>query len=280
MIRPFRYNDYENIDEIIRTVDTDFEQDDVELIAAQANVFLVYDDGQINGFAYATISTDDNQEEEIEVKLYVEPKSRKQGIGSKLYHKLIESLDLTNSKAIISYIRVDLNDPTGFCEKLGFSKWWGSPELIFKGAKFPDLDITFHHYKDKFYEQYRGIKNECYYEIQRSNDIKPYTYPFSDEEREQLLKNRENVYLVLDNDQIVASVTIGDGEIDNLMVAPTHQGKGYGKKSLQFAMNNMLDQGYDEIRICYMEGNASAEKLYFSLGFEALQHTHVYRKIL
>lgn len=78
----------------------------------------------------------------------------------------------------------------------------------------------------------------------------------------------------------MASVTTSDGEIDNLMVSPTYQGKGYGKKALQFGMNRMLSKGYDEIRICYMEGNSNAENLYYSLRFKFLQNTHVYRKFL
>lgn len=85
---------------------------------------------------------------------------------------------------------------------------------------------------------------------------------------------------MLNGDEIVASVTTGDGEIDNLMVNPAYQGKGYGRKAMQFAMNKMLDAGYEKIHICYMEGNDSAEKLYYSLGFKPLQRTHVYRKIL
>ena len=78
----------------------------------------------------------------------------------------------------------------------------------------------------------------------------------------------------------MASVTVGEGTIDNLMVSPGYQGRGYGKKALQFGINKMITQGYDEIRICYMEGNTSAEKIYSNLGFKPLQNTHVYRKFI
>jgi ribosomal protein S18 acetylase RimI-like enzyme len=78
----------------------------------------------------------------------------------------------------------------------------------------------------------------------------------------------------------MASVTIGEGTIDNLMVSQAFQGRGYGTQALQFGVNKMLKQGYDKIRICYMEGNAYAENLYYSLGFKFLQNTHVYRKFL
>lgn len=49
---------------------------------------------------------------------------------------------------------------------------------------------------------------------------------------------------------------------------------------MNYGMNKMIDQGYDELRICFMEGNIVAEKLYYSLGFKPLQTTHVYRKFI
>ncbi|WP_420541685.1 GNAT family N-acetyltransferase [Guptibacillus spartinae] len=64
------------------------------------------------------------------------------------------------------------------------------------------------------------------------------------------------------------------------MVAPSYQGKGYGRKALQFGINKMLDDGYKDIRICFVEGNDNAEKLYTSLGFKPLHYTRVYRKFL
>lgn len=85
---------------------------------------------------------------------------------------------------------------------------------------------------------------------------------------------------MLKNEQIVASVTTGEGILDNLMVVPSYQGNGYGRKALQFGMNEMLEEGYEEIRICFLEGNESAERLYTSLGFKPLHNTQVYRKFL
>ncbi|ASK63876.1 hypothetical protein CFK37_17775 [Virgibacillus phasianinus] len=98
--------------------------------------------------------------------------------------------------------------------------------------------------------------------------------------RKYKLNNKGNVYLALNNEQIMASVTISDGEIDNLIVSPEYQGRGYGKKALHFGINQLLNQGYKDIRICYMENNTVAENLYYSLGFKPVQTTHVYREFL
>ncbi|MFZ3580312.1 GNAT family N-acetyltransferase [Virgibacillus sp. DJP39] len=178
-----------------------------------------------------------------------------------------------------AYIRVDLHDPGSFCKKAGFHKWWGSTELFYSGGGFPQSKIEFSVYEDKYFEQYVKVNQECYYPIQKSNDLKPY---IASEKviKQYKLNNKENVYLALDNEEIIASVTIGNGEIDNLIVAPNYQGKGYGKEALQFGMNKLLRQGHKEIRICYMENNTVAENLYYLLGFKFLQNTHVYRKFL
>ena len=132
-------------------------------------------------------------------------------------------------------------------------------------------------YEDTYFEQYIKVVQESYYELHKTNDLKPYIAT-KDIVLKYKLNNKENVFIALENDQIVASVTIGKGTIDNLMVSPDFQGKGYGKQALQFGVNKLLNQGYDVVHICYMEGNTSAEKLYSSLGFKHLQTTHVYRK--
>ncbi|WP_430791486.1 GNAT family N-acetyltransferase [Virgibacillus flavescens] len=261
--------------------DTGFEGNLVSEVTEDAKVVLTYEEGNhIAGFAYVTLSNSEGHGKEANLKLYVTASKRRKGIGTELYNALSRQLEKENLNVLVAYMRVDEEDPSSFCKKFGFNKWWGSPELIFRGEPFRNSDLDFHQYEDMYYEQYRTIKNECYYEIQRSNDLKPYELSYSNEERKGLLNNSGNTYLVLNKDEVVASVTIGVGEIDNLMVSPGYQGNGYGKKCLQFAINKMLDNGYEEIRICYMEGNDSAEKLYYSLGFKPLQLTHVYRKIL
>ena len=64
------------------------------------------------------------------------------------------------------------------------------------------------------------------------------------------------------------------------MVLPDYQGKGYGKKATQFGINKVLDSGEENVYLCFIKGNDRAQSLYTSLGFELVQDTHVYRKLL
>lgn len=277
MLRDFKKEDTERLIELINNVDTGYEIDDLDDIQRNAMKFIVFEEVEVKGFAYASVSMDDAQDYCADMKIYAEPQSRRQGVGTALYHQLIKFLEKEKVDYLTAYIRVDKMDPEPFCKKLGFDKWWGSPELYYRGMGVPDASTTFVQYEDKYFDQYVKIVQECYYPINKSNDIKPYLATAESVKRYQL-ENKKNVFLALDHDQIIASVTTGEGTIDNLMVSPAYQGKGFGKKALQFGMNKMLSQGYKEIRICYMENNTPAEDLYYSLGFKPLQNTHVYRR--
>ncbi|WP_335871841.1 GNAT family N-acetyltransferase [Bacillus sp. 2205SS5-2] len=247
-------------------------------IITMSNQVLLYEQNGIRGFSYASFYS--NGEESIaQISLYVEQKYRLKGIGTALYKEMEKLISGTKPDFLCTYMSVETENPVGFAKKMGFKKWWGSPELVYRGGTFPKADIEFVKYEDKFFDQFVKLVQDSYYDLHEKNDIKPYLAS-EDIVKKYKLNNINNVYLILDNEQIVASVTTGEGEVDNLMVAPSHQGKGYGRKALHFGMNKMLDRGCEEIRICFVEGNKGAEKLYTSLGFKPLHNTQVYRKFL
>ncbi|EEM18368.1 hypothetical protein bpmyx0001_7230 [Bacillus pseudomycoides DSM 12442] len=250
--------------------------DDIVLNSMQ---FLLYEQNGIEGFSYSSVYTNSAGESIAQISVYVEPDSRLKGIGSTLYKAMEEVISKTKPDFVCTYMRVESENPIGFAKKMGFEKWWGSLESVYKGGTFPKADIELIKYEDRFFDQFVKMVQECYYELHEKNDIKPYLAP-EDGVKKYKLNNKNNVYLVLENEQIVASVTTGEGILDNLMVVPSYQRNGYGRKTLQFGMNEMLEEGYEEIRICFLEGNESAERLYTSLGFKPLHNTQVYRKFL
>ncbi len=249
MIRSFKVEDTREVSELINRAKSGYEIEEIKEIQINAIAFVVYEDQYIRGFAYSTINNNDANEKEAQIKLYVDSKSRRQGIGTSLYDHLLDIIKTFKPDILTSYIRVDIENPSSFCDRLGFHKWWGSPELYYNGTSFPEVELEFSKYEDRYFNQYVKMVQECFYEVHKENDIKPY---LASEEivRKYKLNNKDKVYLVLEEEKIMVSVTIGEGTIDNLMVSKAAQGKGYGKKALQFAMNKLLSQGYDEIRIC------------------------------
>ncbi|WP_410984690.1 GNAT family N-acetyltransferase [Bacillus cereus] len=280
MIRVYREKeDKISILNLIKSMGIEEEVGSLDDIVLDSTQFLVYEQNGIEGFSYSSVYTNSAGESIAQINVYVEPDSRLKGIGSTLYKAMEEVISEKKTDFLCTYMRVESENPIGFAERMGFEKWWGSLELVYKGGAFPKSDIEFIKYEDRFFDQFVKMIQECYYELHEKNDIKPYLAP-EDGVKTYKLNNEHNVYLMLEDEQIVASVTTGEGILDNLMVAPSHQGKGYGRKALQFGMNEMLEEGYEEIRICFLEGNESAERLYTSSGFKSLHNTQVYRKFL
>ncbi len=57
--------------------------------------------------------------------------------------------------------------------------------------------------------------------------------------------------------------------IDRLMVGQEHQGKGYGRATMEALIGRLKSApGYEAILISFVPGNEAAQKLYGSLGFE------------
>ncbi|MFD1738649.1 GNAT family N-acetyltransferase [Bacillus salitolerans] len=280
MIRSYQDDDFKQVTQLINRARSYYKMLVSNEIKENSVEFIVYVEQEvILGIAYATSLINDAKESEAQIKVFVDNPYRLRGIGKSFVRYLEKELSKRNADIITSCIRVDLENTSKFCHKVGFEKWWGSPELFYVGTGFSEVMENFVRYEDKYFDSYLKVVQESFYDVHVINDIKPYLVTEEIVKRYKL-NYKENVYLLLKEDEILASVTIGRGTVENLMVSKIAQGKGYGKKALQFAINMLLSQGYKEIRICYMEGNDSAENLYLSLGFKPLHNTHVYRKII
>ncbi|WP_329767251.1 GNAT family N-acetyltransferase [Bacillus nitratireducens] len=262
---------------LIKSMGTEEEIGSLDDIVSNSTHFLLYNQNGIEGFAYSSFYTNSNGESIGQISVYVEPGSRLKGIGSGLYKAIEDLISKIKPDFVCTYMRIESENCIGFAKKMGFERWWGSLELIYKGGSFPKTDLKFIKYEDIFFNQFVTMVQECYYELHERNDMKPYLAS-EDSIKKYKLNNESNVYVALENEQLVASVTVGEGTIENLIVAQSHQGNGYGRKALQFGMNKLLEGGYEDIRLCYIEGNESAERLYKSVGFKPFHNTQVYRK--
>ena len=117
-------------------------------------------------------------------------------------------------------------------------------------------------YCSAFRSEYRMLYNECYHEMREALDIRPYDFIQDDS---FFVNGMENVYLLIENSELIGSVALKGNEIDDLLVSIKHQGKGYGKQILLWALENI---GCDSIILHVAEWNARAVKLYKSVGFE------------
>lgn len=276
MIREYNNADRAKLIEIINKGYLIDEKDVVSFIDSNEKKLVVYDEAGIRGFAY--LKESDKETKRWDIKIYVEPESRRRGIGAALYDEVKAHLEEMAPNLLITEARVDRDDPGFFYKKLGYKKWFACHELYYKGTNQPEVDIKFVPYEDKYYEQYAKLIQDCFYELRKENDIQPYACPINEEDRTNTLKIREYIYIVLDNENIMAAVLIKEGEIDRLVVSPAYQGRGCGRKITQFAINKALEQGISPIKLSALVWNAKAVKLYRSMGFEIVQTIQYYRQ--
>ncbi|EJR54437.1 hypothetical protein IIO_05763 [Bacillus cereus VD115] len=136
--------------------------------------FLLYTKNEVKGFAFASFYINSAEESITQISVYVEESSRLNGIGSTLYKEIEESISKLNPDFVCTYMKVESENCIGFAKKMGFERWWGSLELIYKGGSFHETEMTFIKYEDRFFGQFVTMVQECYYKLHEMNDMKPY----------------------------------------------------------------------------------------------------------
>lgn len=119
-------------------------------------------------------------------------------------------------------------------------------------------------FKEEYFEEYKCIYNECFYEMRKALDIEPYNWYF---QYSQMTDKIESVFVFLQNNQIIGSVACYGNEIDDLIVKKSCQNKGYGKQLLLWAMNHIRQYSDSEITLHVAEWNKGALRLYEKAGF-------------
>ena len=125
----------------------------------------------------------------------------------------------------------------------------------------------------KYYGKYKFLINSCYYEMRRDLHIKPYG-EYCDS-LEELMSKKENIFLLMDGDEIICAVSCVENEISGVAVNLQYQRQGYGRKIVGFAISFLQQQGNSPIKLTVTKWNENAVALYKSLGFETTKETTV-----
>lgn len=121
-------------------------------------------------------------------------------------------------------------------------------------------------FNEQYAEAYIQIYNECFFEMRRALDVKPYHYYQS---VNQLAERKDKIYLYLQEGEIIGSFVLNEGEIDDVIVNPKYQGQGYGKKLLHTAVAMMQERKVSPIILHVAAWNERALRLYEANGFES-----------
>ena len=112
------------------------------------------------------------------------------------------------------------------------------------------------------------IYNECFYDMRKALDIEPYHFLC---DYEQIVDKVEDIYLLVDKEEIIGSVACYGNEIDDLIVSQEFQRQDYGKQLLLWAIWHIRERSNEPITLHVAAWNQGAIRLYEKCGFEIVK---------
>lgn len=119
-------------------------------------------------------------------------------------------------------------------------------------------------FQKEYWDEYMQIYNECFYKMRTSLEIEPINFYH---DYSQIKDKTKDIFLYLQNGEIIGAVSCYKNELDDLIVKKTFQRQGIGQKLLLWGINHIKEQGYKEIILHVAEWNQNAVKLYLKNGF-------------
>ena len=126
-------------------------------------------------------------------------------------------------------------------------------------------DIVCIPFEEKYFQEYMGMYNECFYEMRKALDIQPYNYL---NDYKQIVEKIKDIYLLVNQGELIGSVACYGNEIDDLIVNKKLQHRGYGKKLLLWGMQRIRAKNNEPITLHVAKWNNDAFMLYKKAGFE------------
>ena len=126
-------------------------------------------------------------------------------------------------------------------------------------------DIVCISFEVEFFQEYMRIYNECFYEMRKALDIQPYNFL---NDYKQIVDKVQDIYLLINQGEIIGSIACYGNEIDDLIVSKKFQHKGYGKQLLLWGMQCIRKKNTEPIVLHVAEWNKNALLLYKKNGFE------------
>jgi ribosomal protein S18 acetylase RimI-like enzyme len=145
-------------------------------------------------------------------------------------------------------------------------------EMEYKGGLL-NSELSVITFEQKYYEKYKELINSCYYEMRKELNIQPYWGYCAN--IEELMEQKEKIFLLMDGDEIICTVSCVKNEISNVAVDLKYQHHGYGRKIVEFAISYIQKQDNSPIKLTVTKWNKNAIALYKSFGFKIIKETTV-----
>ena len=145
-------------------------------------------------------------------------------------------------------------------------------EMEYADTDLSESNIECIPFSEVYFQEYMKIYNDCFYEMRKSLDIQPYDCI---SEFGQIENKTDDIFLLIENGEIVGSVACYKNEIDDLIVDPKFQHRGYGRQLLLWGMNKIRQNNNDPITLHVAQWNENAVALYEKVGFTVIKTERV-----
>lgn len=282
MIREYNKND---IDAVLKLFDLHNElsknekEERTKELEDGAKVLVYEDNSDVKGMCSYSFYKNSQIGNCAEIIMSVKEYPNFKQVANLLWESVQALLQQKEVVFIITNYNKKNNQWSEFFSEKQFEKWFVTQDMIYKGGKCEKTKLTFKNYEDKDFDIYYANLGDCFYQLRKENDIKPYNiYTSLSTERYEKTKKRieeikNYIYLFYDGEKFVGSSMIKDGVIDDLYIVPELQGNGYGRKIMEASLNLAVQRNFDKITLGVADSNKIAINLYKSLGFE------IYRSI-
>jgi len=275
MIRDYNKND---IDEIIGLISkhheiTEEEKEGKRKELQEGKKVLVYDQDGVKGICILDIRANPHYGNICDMLISLEDKLT-MNAAEELWQNVQPFFKEREVAVIVTYNRGTHIEALNFYKEKGFKDWFGAKHMEFKGGTFEKNNLIYRNFVEEDFEMYNNLCGEAFRPLREANDIKPFNFftGVLPEDKEKIKKgnieNKDSIYLFYDKDEYVGSAIIADDDVDNVYVNPSLQGRGYGRKIMEAAINIALEKNFKEIKLGVLEWNIKAYNLYKSLGFE------------
>ena len=275
MIRDYNKDD---IDDIIRLISkhhsiTEEEKEGKRKELEEGKKVLVYDQDGVKGICTLDINPHRYFGIFCDILISLEDKSNIE-MAEEFWEYVQPLLKEKKVDVIAAHNRTVDVKSISFFEGKGFKEWFGIKDMEYKGGTYEKTKLTYRSFKEEDFEMYNNLCGEAFSPMREANDIRPFNFftgstPENvDKIKKSNIENKDSIYLFYDNDVYVGSVIIADNGVDDVYVDPSLQGKGYGRKIMEAAINIAFEKNFKEIKLGVVEWNVKAYNLYKSLGFE------------
>jgi len=201
--------------------------------------------------------------------IYVSEKYRGRGIGTAIIHESDEIL--LKHKAVERSLGMCFNDSSlEFVKRNGYFISYSEFFMERIGGPLQYNDIIVRTYEDDDFLKWHFINETAFYIMREKTGVRPQHYwPIGQGgyDRNLFLSNKNDRYVMLIDNEIVATGSIKGNMLKSLAVRPDFQSKGLGRDLASFLVNEILRRG-NKIAVTSVVNGKFAKDLYESLGFK------------